>query len=246
VHRVTARARERLARAAASPRNPFLPPEPELTLGEVSPAHLAVLNKYPVRAEHLLLVTRDFVHQETLLDAGDLAALAFGLAEIDALGFYNSSRTAGASQLHRHLQLVPLPLAAGATPVPIEPLLEPAPESLRVPRLPFAHAFARVAAGAGGDALLDVYLALLAASGLHVVTNELGACASAPYNLLVTRRWMLVVPRTRADFDGVPVNALGFAGSLFARDEADRAAIAAAGPLRVLQGVAAPLASLPA
>ena len=43
---------------------------------------------------------------------------------------------------------------------------------------------------------------------------------SAPYNLLATRRWMLLVPRSRDCFDSVPVNALGFAGSLFVRDEA--------------------------
>ena len=32
------------------------------------------------------------------------------LAEFDGLGFYNGGETAGASQPHKHLQIVPLPL----------------------------------------------------------------------------------------------------------------------------------------
>jgi ATP adenylyltransferase len=61
----------------------------------------------------------------------------------------------------------------------------------------------------------------------------------APYNLLVTRRWMLAVPRSRERFDSISVNALGFAGSLFVRDAAEMQRLREAGPMRVLQEVAA-------
>ena len=40
--------------------NPFLPPEPELTVADVSATHLAVLNKFNVLDRHLLIVTRRF------------------------------------------------------------------------------------------------------------------------------------------------------------------------------------------
>ncbi len=60
---------------------------------------------------------------------------------------------------------------------------------------------------------------------------------SAPYNLLITRRWMLLVPRTREFFAGISVNALGFAGSLFVRDKKQLAAAISHGPLRVLREV---------
>lgn len=43
--------------------NPFLPPEPSLTVAELGPAHVAVLNKYPVIERHLLIVTREFEPQ---------------------------------------------------------------------------------------------------------------------------------------------------------------------------------------
>ena len=65
---------------------------------------------------------------------------------------------------------------------------------------------------------MERYRALLDAIGCIPSTS--GRRASAPYNLLVTRDWMLLVPRVVSQVEGVAVNALGFAGSLFVRDEA--------------------------
>ena len=62
---------------------------------------------------------------------------------------------------------------------------------------------------------------------------------SVPYNLLVTRRWLLAVPRSKERFGTIAVNALGFAGSLFARDDGEMKALREAGPMRVLREVAA-------
>jgi ATP adenylyltransferase len=56
----------------------------------------------------------------------------------------------------------------------------------------------------------------------------------APYNLLVTRRWMLAVPRGASHVEGVAVNALGFAGSLFVRDDAQRRVVETLGPMKLL------------
>jgi ATP adenylyltransferase len=255
VRRVSSLARKTATRAVAPRRaSPFLPPEPELTVAEVSATHVAVLNKYPVRSEHLLLVTRSFVDQELLLDASDCAALAVALAEIDGLAFYNSGAGAGASQAHRHLQIVPVPLGRCGPPIPIERLLDAATgggEPARVAALPFAHAFARVAPEAfaareeAGAWLLDRYHALLAAAGLRAVASAGGPRASAPYNLLATRRWLLLVPRARESHAGVSINALGFAGSLFVRDGAELETLRSAGPMNVLRAVAGPVASLP-
>ena len=62
--------------------------------------------------------------------------------------------------------------------------------------------------------------------------------APAPYNLLVTSRWLMAVPRRAERWEGVSVNALGFAGALLARDAAEADRIAAAPPSRVLAAVA--------
>jgi ATP adenylyltransferase len=51
---------------------------------------------------------------------------------------------------------------------------------------------------------------------------------------------MLLVPRTQEHFGTISVNALGFAGSLFARDTAEMDALRAAGPMGALRAVAVP------
>jgi ATP adenylyltransferase len=48
---------------------------------------------------------------------------------------------------------------------------------------------------------------------------------------------MLAVPRSRERFGTISINALGFAGSLFVRDEEEMQDLRAAGPMRVLRAV---------
>jgi ATP adenylyltransferase len=258
VRSVSSLARKRAAGAlpkdGARP-NPFAPPDAELVVGDLTPTHFGVLNKYPVVPHHLLIVTREFVDQETLLEAADFAALAAGLREIDAIGFYNGGREAGASQPHRHLQLVPLPLGPGAWGVPMEAVFDQWSSgggTTRLLRLPFRNAFvvferSLLDAPDAGERLLDHYQLMMAGCGLREdAANDGGRAANeperqrGPYNLLVTRRWMLLVPRSREHFGTISVNALGFAGSLFVRDEAEMAALRAAGPMKALAAVAMP------
>ena len=68
------------------------------------------------------------------------------MAELNGLGFYNAGRAAGASQPHKHLQLVGLPLAPGVAGLPVDALLASAGfEGCvgRVPSLPFRLATSR-------------------------------------------------------------------------------------------------------
>ncbi|HET9041718.1 MAG TPA: DUF4922 domain-containing protein [Burkholderiales bacterium] len=258
VRSVTSLARKRAAGAIpkddARP-NPFAPPDAELVIGDITPTHFGVLNKYPVVAHHLLIVTREFVDQVTLLDASDFAALAACLRQVDGLGFYNGGREAGASQPHRHLQLVPLPLGTGAWSVPMEAVFDQWSSgggAARLLRLPYRNAFAVLEPSLFDDAdaaarLLERYDLMLAACGLREESaNDNGRAANeperqrGPYNLLVTRRWMLLVPRTQEHFGAISVNALGFAGSLFVRDEAEMDALRAAGPMSALRAVGVP------
>ncbi|NKQ36337.1 MAG: phosphorylase [Chloroflexi bacterium] len=221
-------------------RDPFLPYEKDLFVGDLSETHLCLLNKYNVFADHILIVTRQFEAQEAWLNEQDFAALAFCLQEIDGLAFYNSGKMAGASQPHKHLQLVPLPLSPVGPPLPVEPLWETAvyPQTIgHIPHLPFQHAIARLP-GTIAPKLYHTYRTLM--HHLHLLPDGAsmnGICHTA-YNLLATRRYMMIVPRTRDNYQGIPVNALGFAGSLLARDDADMQILRQQGPLRVLTNVA--------
>lgn len=229
--------------------NPFLPPEPALFVADLSETHRALLNKFNVLDHHLLIVTRRFVPQETELDRTDFQALSLCMAECESLGFYNSGPVAGASQAHKHLQWAPLPLSASGPAVPIEPLLQKARWENGVgliPGLPFRHAVALLEPAWATQPLIfaatmhDCYQTLLKASGIEVVSVDGERRPSEPYNLLMTRRWLLLIPRARECFEGISINALGFAGSLFVKNEEQLDMLRRRGPLTALQSVAWP------
>jgi ATP adenylyltransferase len=224
--------------ASAKDRNPFLPYEKDLFVADISDTHVCLLNKFNVVDYHVLLVTRRFEEQESLLNRADFEALWICMREFESLGFYNAGKIAGASQRHKHLQVVPLPLAASGPRLPIEATLAGTcfQGSLgTAPRLPFVHALARLDIGMqspwqAAEALFEAYVALLQA-----VSRRGGA-----YNLLVTRRWMLLVPRSRECFDSISINALGFAGALLVRNQQQMQVLRIQGPLTILKNVAVP------
>jgi ATP adenylyltransferase len=232
VRAVSSLARKEAARLAPVVADPLGDFEPDLFVADLGPSHYVLLNKFNVVDGHLLVVTRRFEAQESLLGLEDFEALAACLAEVGGLGFYNGGVEAGASQPRKHLQVVPLPLAPGtADDVPMERALESGP------RLPFRHAFARLAPSDGAREWHACYRELLARAGIPAVATARGECHSAPYNLLVRPGWMFVVPRSAASFESIPVNALGFAGSLFVRSPAHLERVRAVGPMQVLRAV---------
>jgi ATP adenylyltransferase len=201
------------------PVDPFDPPEPALTLGPLGHSHLAVLNKFNVVEHHLLVVTKHFVEQDERLDVADFSALWACLAQVDGLGFYNGGRAAGASQRHKHLQLVPTPVGGAGPRTAIDALV-------REGHLPFPAALAPFDPEPGSAQA--TYLALL---------DRAGCARGAPYNLLITRDFMLLVPRSREHARGISMNALAFAGSLFVKDPAALELVRGVGPVRLLNEV---------
>lgn len=234
------------SRSTESPINPFLPYETDLFVADLSATHLALLNKFNVIDHHLLIVTRRFAHQETLLDLADFQALCLGLAEYEGLGFYNGGAAAGASQPHKHLQLVPLPLVGSAPGVPLDALLRNVRRGggvEMVPGLRFRHAFTGLNPAliaqplAFAEILHERYQSLLQTFGIGAAQVNGEIRQSEPYNLLVTRDWLLLVPRRREDFEGISINALGFAGSLFVKNQAQLDTLKNRGPMAALRAV---------
>ncbi len=167
--------------------------------------------------------------------------------EYPALGFYNGGEAAGASQQHKHLQLVPLPLYPGQNAYPFEGLYESASAEnsiQQLPALPFKHAFRplpidlshRDPAEAAARSL-KLYGQMLKHTGIEAISKADGDYQSAPYNLLMTGRWMLLVPRRQEFSQGISVNALGYLGSLFVKDQAGLETIRRIGPMNLLQEV---------
>ncbi|ABC33287.1 ATP adenylyltransferase (5',5'''-P-1,P-4-tetraphosphate phosphorylase II) [Hahella chejuensis KCTC 2396] len=218
--------------------NPFLPYDEALYIGHINNDYVCLLNKFNVLPNHFLMVTAHFEEQSEALSLADMQALHWALREVDGLVFFNGGKLAGASQKHKHLQTIPLPLSSCLKDkkTPLDAFLASSPNAEN--SLPFRHAFIRFADPLPEPAALhDTYrqwlqkLRLAAAPGAQ----------PAPYNLLATRRWMMLVPRREERFQGISINALGFAGALLCGKEEQLLTIKKAGPMNVLREAAFPL-----
>ena len=230
----------------AKPANPFLPYDENLWVTDVSPTHICLLNKFNVIQNHILLVTRKYENQQSLLSIEDFEAMWTSMSEFEALAFYNSGPIAGASQQHKHLQIVPLPLASKGPSVPIKSALASVVyhEGIgKASNLSFLHAVSKVdpqwleepAQGAVGT--LQCYRSLLQVVGL---LNRDGKKPHGAYNLLITREWMFLIPRSKECFKGISINALGFAGAFLVRNQEEMETVKEVGPFQILQEVGIP------
>lgn len=225
--------------------DPFLPYEPELFVGNISTSHICLLNKFNVVDHHLLIVTRAFEEQTDLLNLEDFEALCFCMQEVDGLAFFNGGKTAGASQRHKHLQLIPLPFLDNVVHLPIGKAIAKinfADSISKIASFPFRHAIAYLNLSAedspqiAAQTMLQKYHALL--NQIYRNTDNKIKQQPGAYNFLATREWMLLVPRTQEAYQNISINSLGFAGSLFVRDRSSLELLKNLTPINLLAKVA--------
>jgi ATP adenylyltransferase len=218
----------------AGPRpNPFLPWDRPLEVDRLDGGHVLLLNKYPVQQAHLLVISHEWQPQSGWLRPLDWRAVAQVAADTGGLWFFNSSATAGASQPHRHLQL--LPRQAGEPSCPLAPLLL---QQLlgEAPAWPWAYRLSRRSDPLGGSDLPELYRRHCHDLGLGDPA-ESGAPLHA-YNLLFDDQWFLTVRREREHQAGFSINGLGFAGCLLSTAGSDRDWLLRHGPWALLEEVA--------
>ncbi|MDJ0508305.1 MAG: phosphorylase [Crocosphaera sp.] len=223
--------------------NPFLPYEKDLFVADISDTHLCLLNKFNVVDHHLLIITRDFEEQETLLNLNDFAALWACLLQINGLGFYNNGKIAGASQRHKHLQLVPFPLLPEISKTPVDHIIKKVNYKNNIGKLScfnFSHGVSQLNIQDNqnisevAQLILDTYYHLLNNLKLYVKGQE----KPKPYNLLVTREWIMIIPRSNSKYESISINSLGFAGALLVKNEKQLNLLKEVKPLNILQQVA--------
>ncbi|MGK7939160.1 MAG: phosphorylase [Crocosphaera sp.] len=223
--------------------NPFLPYEKDLFVADISETHLCLLNKFNVVDHHLLIITRDFEEQETLLTLNDFTALWACLLQIDGLAFYNNGKIAGASQRHKHLQLVPFPLIPEIHKTPIDPIIKKVNYDNKIGHIScfnFPHIISKITlqthqsiAGIAQESF-NTYSHLINCLKLDVK----GENKPKPYNLLITKEWMMIIPRAQPKYESISINSLGFAGALLVKNEQQLNLLKQVKPLRILQQVA--------
>lgn len=173
--------------------------------------HYVAANKFCYARPHLMLLTSDGHRRQTEpLDKTDLASawqmLNLAPAEGDYVAFFNCGQEAGCSRLHKHLQVMPLPAGTFAA------FLDSEASGLE-PRVPFEWLYRRVDSGCemSSDSLVGVYEMLLREATRVAGCAESGVVC--PHNMIMTRRWMIVVPRRRGAINKeAGANSLGMLG----------------------------------
>lgn len=228
--------------------NPFLPPDPNLYVAQLTGTHSLVLNKFNITPHHVIVITDAFEDQEKPLSLEDFEATwmvvrAMGDSGLGGMAFFNGGPLSGASQPHKHIQCVPLPIATTVDgkglEAPFETIIRKALGEMvalggarvgSVDALPFVHAVQGVGASTP-EVLHQTYGALL-----DDLEERLRGqwTREDSYNMLLTKEYMMVVPRRAEFIMSVGANAMGFAGSFFLGTQAEIDDLKVLGPSRVL------------
>ncbi|KAK6823152.1 hypothetical protein RU639_005914 [Aspergillus parasiticus] len=177
--------------------------------------HILIANKFSFARPHLMLLTLDgHRRQYEALNETDLdgAWRILNAAETDYVAFYNCGRDGGCSRLHKHLQVMPLPANSFAAFLDSPEGCEPKT------KVPFEWFYRRFEGKINPATLLGVYSDLLEQAtkvgggrGEHAASAPSGAVC--PHNMILTKRWMVVLPRRRGAVNKeAGVNSLGMLG----------------------------------
>ena len=207
--------------------NPFLPYNPDMYVSNLSPTHLCLLNRFKLFDYPLLIVTREFEEQASLLTYNDFFSISLCMQEMNGLAFYNGGLNAGASQRHKHFHFIPHPIDNTPSTFPIDTTLKVLPletESIQLEVFPYQHLISRIdwpnndPAKTAAEMLLSKYQTLMN-SMERINLYRPKTDSTYPYNLLITRHWMKLVLRSAPSYVSIPLNALGFAGIFNVRNE---------------------------
>lgn len=249
--------------------DPFSPPYvPNLHIGDLKDEvdgdeYVVLFNKFSVVPNHILLVTREFHSQTAPLMPPDLVQAYRLLVAAQKAGqkffaFYNCGDLSGASQPHKHIQLIPIE----ADGPPVEKLarsqnIEVLERPFALDTLPYANHIRRFPASlphASRDELeATLQRAFMSLLDLALSTfrrdppSSLDGSASKStlsYNVILTLEHMHIIPRKAETYtlsetgDALSINSMGFAGCLLVKSETEFEAVVKESVGKILGGVA--------
>jgi len=212
--------------------NPFFPWEKILEIDKIGDNHQLILNKYPVQKGHILLITNEWKAQNGWLDIKDWRAIQQVNKDTSGLWFFNSSPIAGASQPHRHFQL--LRRSKGEISCPREKwflemnsyqdLNSKLKKNIIVSKFNFLE---------NSSSLFEFYLELCKKLGLGDPISDKKPIY--PYNILITNKWIAIIKRKKDHIHGFSINGLGFAGYLLVTEKSNIEYLKKFGPEKLLE-----------
>ena len=212
--------------------NPFKPWDKILEIDKIGSTHQLILNKYPVQKGHILLITNTWKPQNGWLDINDWLAIQNVNNDTSGLWFFNSSPIAGASQPHRHFQL--LRRAYGNVSCPREQWFidldinkdfnSKLKKNIVVSQFNFLENTSNI---------YNLYLKLSKKVGLGDPIND--QKPKHPYNILITNSWIALIKRKYDNIHGFSINGLGFAGYLLITNNSNINYLKNYGPEKLLE-----------
>ena len=212
--------------------NPFRPWDNILEIDSIGKYHQLILNKYPVQLGHILLITNEWKEQNGWIDIKDWEAIKEVNDDTTGLWFFNSGPLAGASQPHRHFQL-----------------LRRDPSELSCPREKWILDFDNVnyknkrfykniilkkfSKTLNKENIYEIYKDLSYKLGLG--EPETDKKPKYPYNLIFTNQWIILIKRKTDNLHGISMNALGFAGYILVTEKSDINYLKKFGPEKLLE-----------
>ncbi|PWA00527.1 hypothetical protein BB558_003415 [Smittium angustum] len=244
--------------------NPFMNLEKELVLKQIEPGYNLIMNKFCLIPYHLLLTAKTFIEQGTPLDRIDFDAILNVISDIHepTVTFYNSGNDSGASQPHKHLQIVPLTTGLEDSPI-VQLWMRSNPKQDQVwvsPDINFVHWGVRLDSEKIGSlsrdkSKIDEVSKYLESEYLKLLQNLVnfwktkdGSTNSSTvstsfdpqqtfdmsYNFILTKSAMILIPRSTRETSGIPINSLAFAGLLLCKTEEQSKLVNEEGPLKIL------------
>ncbi len=219
-------------------RNPFIPWDTRLEIQPINDKHTLILNKYPVQLGHMLLITNTWKPQNGWLNLDDFEAIRNVDNDTTGLWFFNSSKEAGASQPHRHFQLLPRHF-----------------NEIVCPRYKW---FCSLLNNNKDDNISDISRCIsIKPRDTNNESNSYGLYNSyrsmvnemnlgdidiiskplKPYNLLITSEWIALITRATERSNGFSINALGFAGYFLGTKKSNVDILIKFGPDEILKDV---------
>ena len=214
--------------------NPFRPWDNILEIDSIGKYHQLILNKYPVQLGHILLITNEWKEQNGWIDIKDWEAIKEVNKDTTGLWFFNSGPLAGASQPHRHIQL-----------------LRRDPSELSCPREKWILGFndlncknekfgknikiQKFSKSLNEENIDEIYKDLSYKLGLGDPKKD--KKPKNPYNLIFTNRWMVLIKRKTDNLHGISINALGFAGYILVTEKSDIKYLKNFGPEKLLENL---------
>ncbi|OQE03263.1 hypothetical protein PENSOL_c001G02612 [Penicillium solitum] len=198
---------------------------PDICITTVNETHYLVINKFPVFRPMLLLLTVDsYRRQHERLVLEDLEAA-----------------WAGSSREHKHLQVIPAPGKREG----YDEAFKLFPDDDTTPKtgpsfVHFLQRFEDLPEGCvrNGEHLLEIYQRLLQQARDALVLPT--AVVPCPHNFVLTRRWMMVIPRRAKEFHGIMANAPGMMGSIYIWNHGQLDAWKEIGPMKALAELGLP------